>query len=47
MKIAGYVIRFLLALIFIYAGVEKLFLPYDPSVFKADIAMTDPQFFVF
>ena len=47
MKIATYVIRFLLALIFIYAGIEKLFLPYDPSVFKADISMTDPQFFVF
>ena len=47
MKIAVYVIRFLLALTFIYAGIEKLFLPYDPSVFKADIAMTDPQFFEF
>ena len=47
MKIAVYVIRFLLALLFIYAGIEKLFLPYNPSVFKADISMTDPQFFVF
>ena len=47
MKIAVYVIRFLLALLFIYAGIEKLFLPYNPSVFKADMAMTDPQFFVF
>ena len=47
MKIAIYVIRFLLALIFIYAGIEKLFLPYNPSVFKADMAMTDPQFCVF
>ena len=47
MKIARYIIRFLLALVFIYAGIEKLFLPYNPSVFKSDIAMTDPQFFEF
>ncbi|MEM8527671.1 MAG: DoxX family membrane protein [Bacteroidota bacterium] len=47
MKIATYIIRFLLALVFIYAGVEKLFLPYDPSVFKADTATSDPMFFEF
>lgn len=45
MKITHYVIRFLLAFIFIYAGIEKLFLPYDPSVFKADAEMADPKFF--
>ena len=47
MSIARYIIRFLLALIFIWAGIEKLFLPYDPSVFKSDVAMTDPRFFEF
>lgn len=47
MNIATYIIRFLLAIIFVYAGIEKLFLPYEPSVFKADIAMTDPKFFEF
>ncbi|MEM9858115.1 MAG: MauE/DoxX family redox-associated membrane protein [Bacteroidota bacterium] len=44
---ATYIIRFLLALIFIYAGIEKLFMPYNPSVFKSDVAMTDPKFFDF
>lgn len=47
MKIATYSIRFLLALIFIYAGIEKLFLPYNSSVFKSDVEMTDPKFFEF
>ncbi|MEO1049743.1 MAG: DoxX family membrane protein [Bacteroidota bacterium] len=47
MKIAHYIIRFLLALIFVYAGIEKLFLPYNPSVFKSDVEMTDPKFFEF
>lgn len=47
MKIILYSIRFLLALIFIYAGIEKLFLPYEPSVFKSDVEMTDPRFFEF
>ncbi|MEM6735253.1 MAG: DoxX family membrane protein [Bacteroidota bacterium] len=47
MEIARYIIRFLLALIFIYAGIEKLFLPYNPSVFKSDAEMTDPKFFEF
>ena len=47
MKIANYVIRLLLALIFVYAGIEKLFLPYNPSVFKSDVSMTNPKFFEF
>ncbi|MEM9833547.1 MAG: hypothetical protein AAF944_23155 [Bacteroidota bacterium] len=47
MNITRYIIRFLLALIFVYAGIEKLFLPYNPSVFRADVAMTDPKFFEF
>ncbi|MDN5217306.1 DoxX family protein [Fulvivirgaceae bacterium BMA12] len=47
MKIVTYIIRFLIALLFIWAGVEKLFFPYDPSVFKSDTEMTDPRFFEF
>ncbi len=47
MKVARYIIRFLLAFIFVYAGIEKLFLPYHPSVFKSDVEMTDPKFFEF
>lgn len=42
-----YIIRFSLALLFIYAGIEKLFLPYDSSVFKANNATSDPSFFEF
>ncbi|WKN42987.1 DoxX family membrane protein [Tunicatimonas pelagia] len=47
MNTVRYIIRFLLALIFVYAGIEKLFLPYNPSVFKSDVEMTDPKFFEF
>ena len=47
MKIATYIIRFILAAMFIWAGIEKLFLPYNPSVFKSDSEMTDPRFFEF
>ncbi|MEM9362948.1 MAG: DoxX family membrane protein [Bacteroidota bacterium] len=47
MKIASYIIRFLLAFMFIYAGIEKLFLPYDPSVFRTDAAQADPIFFTY
>ena len=47
MKIATYIIRFLLALIFIWAGIEKLFLPYDPTEFQTEVAGTDPLFFEF
>lgn len=47
MKIVIYIARFLLALIFIYAGIEKILLPYNPSVFKSDVEMTDPKFFQF
>lgn len=32
---------------FIYAGIEKLFLPYDPSVFRTDAAHADPIFFTY
>ncbi|MEM9078884.1 MAG: MauE/DoxX family redox-associated membrane protein [Bacteroidota bacterium] len=45
MKIVYYIIRFLLAFLFIYAGIEKLFLPFDPSVFRTDAAQADPSFF--
>ena len=47
MKIATYMIRFLLALTFIWAGIEKLFLPYDPTEFQTEVAGTDPLFFEF
>lgn len=47
MKIVSYIFRFVLAIMFIWAGIEKLFLPYDPSVFKANSATSDPLFFEF
>ncbi|MEM9649877.1 MAG: DoxX family membrane protein [Bacteroidota bacterium] len=47
MKIGIYIIRFLLALTFIYAGVEKLFMPYDPSLFRADAQEAAEAFFTF
>ena len=47
MKIATYIIRFLLALLFLHAGIEKLFLPYDPAEFQTEVAETDPLFFEF
>ena len=37
MKIIIYSIRFLLGLLFIFYGIEKLFLPYDPSAFKENL----------
>jgi len=47
MKIATYIIRFILALIFIWAGIEKLFLPFNPSVFRANSAGAAEEFFAF
>ena len=47
MNIVVYIIRFLLAFLFIYAGIEKLFLPYDPSVFRTDAAEAVPVFFTY
>ncbi|MEM6644365.1 MAG: hypothetical protein AAF616_15405 [Bacteroidota bacterium] len=47
MTVIRYMVRFLLVLIFVWAGIEKLFLPYNPSVFKSDVAMADPRFFEF
>lgn len=47
MKIITYIIRFFLALLFIWAGIEKLFIPYNPSVFRADAAEAAEDFFVF
>ncbi|MCY4217387.1 MAG: DoxX family membrane protein [Flavobacteriaceae bacterium] len=46
-SIAIIVIRILLAIIFVWAGIEKLFLPYNPSVFQSDYDMTNPIFFEF
>lgn len=47
MKITTYIIRFLLAVLFIHAGIEKLFLPYDPAEFQTEVAGTNPLFFEF
>ena len=47
MKILKYIIRFLLALIFVYAGIEKLFLPIALRYYKSDVEMTDSMFFEF
>lgn len=47
MKIATYIIRFLLALLFLHAGIEKLFLPYHATEFQTEVAVTDPLFFEF
>jgi len=47
MKIATYTIRFLLALLFLHAGIEKLFLPYDSTEFQTEVAGTNPLFFEF
>ncbi|MEM8507664.1 MAG: MauE/DoxX family redox-associated membrane protein [Bacteroidota bacterium] len=47
MHILVYIIRLLLALTFVYAGIEKLFLPYDPSVFRTDAAEANPLFFTY
>lgn len=47
MNIERYIMRFFSALIFIYSGIEKLFLPYNPSVFKSDMEMINPKFFEF
>jgi uncharacterized membrane protein YphA (DoxX/SURF4 family) len=33
--------------LFIWSGIGKLFLPYDPSVFKANSLESDPSFFAF
>ncbi len=47
MKYFLIILRLLISLLFVYAGVEKLFLPYDPSVFKANQELADPLFFEF
>jgi len=47
MKIATYIIRLFLALLFIHAGFEKLFLPYHATEFQTEIAETNPLFFEF
>lgn len=47
MRTLIYILRFIVALLFIYAGIEKLFLPYDPSVFKANATDCNPLFFQF
>ncbi len=47
MKIMTYFSRFFLALLFIYAGIEKLFLTYDPEAYRAMYAGSADDFFEF
>lgn len=47
MKIATYIIRFLLAVLFIWAGYEKLFIPYSPEAFQAGCPDCNPDFFAY
>ena len=47
MKIVVYLIRFVLALVFIWAGIEKLFLPYDAAAFKSNNELADGSLFLF
>lgn len=47
MRIVIYSIRFLLVVLFVYAGIEKLFLPFDPSVFRTSSQAANPIFFEF
>ncbi|WP_234859221.1 DoxX family protein [Aquimarina aquimarini] len=47
MKIAIYSIRFLFALLFIYNGIEKLFIPYDSSAFRESLPENSDTFFEF
>ena len=47
MKITIYILRFLLALLFIYSGIDKLFLPFNSDMFKVNAIGSDPLFFEF
>lgn len=47
LRIITYIFRFTLVFMFVWAGIEKLFLPYDPSAFEANSASGDPKFFQF
>nr|WP_321414783.1 DoxX family membrane protein [uncultured Allomuricauda sp.] len=45
MKIATYIIRFLLAALFLWAGYEKFFLPYNAEAFRAGCPDCNVDFF--
>ncbi len=47
MKIIIYSIRFLLGLLFIFHGIEKLFLPYNSAAFKESSAGSSIHFIEF
>lgn len=47
MKVTTYIIRFLLALLFLWAGFEKFFVPYSPGAFRAGCPDCAPGFFAF
>ncbi|MDE2729756.1 MAG: DoxX family membrane protein [Gemmatimonadota bacterium] len=47
MKAATYIARFLLAFIFIFAGIDKWFVPYDPAEMQVEFAETNPLFYEF
>ncbi len=47
MKTVTYLIRFLLALLFLWAGLEKFFIPYNAEAFRAGCPDCDLGFFTF
>ena len=47
MKIVSYIIRFLLSALFLWAGYEKLFIPYNAEVFRAGCPDCAIDFFTF
>lgn len=47
MKIITYIIRFLLALLFLWAGYEKFFVPYDAAAFRTGCPDCETSFFAF
>nr|WP_293301454.1 hypothetical protein [Allomuricauda sp.] len=47
MKIATYIIRFLLAALFLWAGYEKFFFPYNAEAFRSGCPDCNPSFFAF
>ncbi|MEO9514092.1 MAG: DoxX family membrane protein [Flavobacteriaceae bacterium] len=47
MKIVIYIIRFLLALLFLWTGFEKLFLPYNAETFRTGCPDCNTDFFTY
>ncbi len=44
MRFTNWIIRALLIVLFTFAGIEKLFLPYDKEIFAASKTNSDPIF---